>query len=77
MIIKATLRTKFLDGIEVMISGVGKTYLVDLDTIETVTWVNSEYQYEREIRVIREFETGTFLPLKVLSIEGITPPRRN
>lgn len=67
-IVLATVKTKVLDGIEILDVPVGKMYLVDLDSLSTVQWFNEQHGQQRNIPCVRDVEEGGYLPVDVLEI---------
>ena len=69
MIVRAKLKTKDLDGIEIMNAPVGKEYLIDLDSKTEFGWFNFDHNYGRKIESVLDVVNGGWLPLEVLEIE--------
>jgi molybdenum cofactor biosynthesis enzyme MoaA len=67
-IVKAKLKFKELDGIEVMSSEVGTEYLIDLSTKQKFTWINDEHKHTRVIEAVEDAERGGFIPFELLEV---------
>ena len=68
MIIKARLKTKDLDGIEIMDAPIGKEYLVELDSKTMIDWFNLDYDHGRKVEAVIDVVNGGWLPIEVLDI---------
>jgi hypothetical protein len=68
MIVKATLKTRILDGIEIMDASVGKEYLIELDSRTKIDWFNLDYKHGRKIEAVIDVVNGGWLPVEVLDI---------
>uniref|UniRef100_A0A6M3L933 Uncharacterized protein n=1 Tax=viral metagenome TaxID=1070528 RepID=A0A6M3L933_9ZZZZ len=71
MIIQAVLKTRHLDGIEIMEPYVplGKKYLVDLDTRCQMMWNNEENHHCRVIEAVMEVMTEMYIPIEILELK--------
>ena len=68
MIVKARLKTKDLDGIEIMNVQVGKEYLIELDSKAELDWFNVDHNYGRKVEAVIDIVNGGWLPLEILEI---------
>ena len=49
IIVKAILKSKLLDGIEVMTVPIGTEYFIDLNSKITLDWFNKDVNYGKKI----------------------------
>jgi hypothetical protein len=68
MIVKARLKTKSLDGIEIVEALIGTEYLIELDSKTEIDWFNVDYNHGRRVEVVLDAINGGFLPFELLEL---------
>lgn len=68
MIVEARLKTKELDGIEVMVVPIGTEYFIDLDSKVELNWFNLSTNHGRKVEAVLDVVNGGWIPFELLEL---------